>query len=80
MLGFLDFLGHLGLLGFCCLLVRGLLRFFLVGSFGYDLATTGLAAGTSPIVLAYAGATALLATIALTIVLAYARATTLFAD
>ena len=61
---FLGFLGHLGLLGllcFCCLLVCGLLRFLLVGSFGYDLATTGLSAGTSPVMLAKAPTTTLLA-------------------
>ena len=57
----LGFLGHLCILGFCCLLVHGLLRFFLVGSFGHGLATTGLAAGALSAVLANACTTTLLA-------------------
>ena len=62
-------LGLLGRLGFCCLLLRALLR-VLVSSSRLGLATTGLAAGALSVVLAYARAATLLALMALTIVFA----------
>ena len=67
------------LVGFCCLLYRALLRFILIGSFRFGLATTGLAAVASSVVFAYACATTFLAMLALSVVLAYASTTALLA-
>ena len=41
--GFLGQLGFLGLLDFCCPLLRGFLRALLVGCLEFGLCTTGLA-------------------------------------
>ena len=79
LLGFLGHFGHLGgLLGFCCLVFRGILRFLRVG-YGFGFGTTDFAAGAYSIVLANARTTTLLALAALSIVLAYACTTTLLA-
>ena len=80
--GLLGCFGRLGFLirvGFCCLLLRTLLRILLVGSFGACLATTCLAFSAWSVVFTYARPTTLLANVALSVVLAYARPTTLLA-
>ena len=79
MLGFPSRLDFLGRLRICCPLLRGLLRVLLVGRLWFGLATTGLAAGASSIVLAYSRTTTLLALMAMSVVLAYASTTTLLA-
>ena len=77
--GILGRLCFLGLLGFCCPLLRGFLRALLVGCLGLGLCTTGLALRALSVVFTYASTATLLAIIAPPVVMAYARATTLLA-
>ena len=75
MLDFRGRLSFLGRLGFCCLLLRVLLRVLrvlVVVSCGFGIATTGLASEALSVVLTYARSTTLLAASASSVVLAYA--------